>query len=154
MAELHRDRFLIDPVNIIPPVFHSHLLHVGLTRRTNERRLITAAKQCCFRNRGALGCRVPFYMWAGGEGCVMAEAISLRICMICGLRCRIWASLREISVGQSNTVTDFCSSTSVSFHHCYTLSTSYRLCLQQHLPTKLIFTGKRESKKKKKRFLP
>jgi hypothetical protein len=56
-------RCLINPVNIIPPMFHTHLrLHVGLIRRTNERSLGTITKQCCFRNRGALGCRVPFYM--------------------------------------------------------------------------------------------
>jgi hypothetical protein len=33
-------------------------------------------------------------------------------------------------------------STSVSFYDCYTLSTSYRLYSQQHLPTELMFSSK------------
>jgi hypothetical protein len=97
---LHRDRFLIDPVSIILPMFHTHLRpHVALTRMTNGRRLETVTKQCCFRNRGALGNRALFWMWVRGEG-VIAEAVSRR--------CKVWASLRENSVGQSSTGTGFC----------------------------------------------
>ena len=52
--------------------------------------------------------------------------------MICVRRCRVGASQRKISVGQSSIGTGFCLyfcfSTSVSFYHCYTLSTSYCLC--------------------------
>jgi hypothetical protein len=39
---------------IIPPMLHTHLLHVALTRRTNGRILGTFRKAVLFRNSGSL----------------------------------------------------------------------------------------------------
>jgi hypothetical protein len=159
--QLHRARFVMEPVNSIPQMFHSHLrLHVGLTRKTNEQRLGTVTKQCCFRNRGALGCRVPFQMWPagwrGGEG--MAEAVSRQIwsvaaCVESGpvyVRFRVVrAALEQVSVYISVFYTSFL------FHRCFhTFSILPLLFAAAPSNTTDAHRETGVRKKKKLRFLP